>query len=173
VSDVAAFNVPDLVSTRLLLTPVTPAAATYIVEGVRQPEWAADFPQDGDMVIARMFHDHPPTTADGTSFGPRHLRLRATGELIGTAGFFGPPDEAGVVGLGYGVVPQGRGQGWATEALVALLGHAAADVRVRLVQADVSHENVASQRVMEKAGMTRVSDDDALYFYEYSTESPR
>jgi RimJ/RimL family protein N-acetyltransferase len=93
--------------------------------------------------------------------------------LLGTAGFFGPPDEVGVVGLGYGVVPEARGQGLATEALTALLAFASADARVHLVQADVSHENVASQRVMQKAGMVRVSSDDALYYYEYSTDSLR
>jgi RimJ/RimL family protein N-acetyltransferase len=144
-----------------------------IVDGDRQPDWAAGFPQDGDMVIARMFNDHPPTTADGVSYGPRHLRLLATGELVGTAGFFGPPDETGVVGLGYGVVPELRGQGYATEALKALLAHASADRRVRVVQADVSHENTASQRVMEKAGMVRVSADDALFYYEYSPDHLR
>jgi RimJ/RimL family protein N-acetyltransferase len=119
------------------------------------------------MVIARLFADHPPSTRDGVAFGPRHVWLRETGELIGTVGFFGPPDAEGVVGLGYGVVPELRGLGLATEALVALLHIAAADPRVRLVKADVSHENVASQRVLEKAGMTRMSADDALFYYEY------
>jgi RimJ/RimL family protein N-acetyltransferase len=168
VSDSPQFEVPDLVTARLVLTPLTLAVTAPIVAGVRQPDWAAGFPQDGDMVIARMFNDHPPSTRDGLSFGPRHLHLRDTGELIGTAGFFGPPDEVGVVSLGYGVVPELRGQGYATEALEALLAHAWTDLRVRTVKADVSLENIASQRVLEKAGMVRVSADDALYYYEYS-----
>jgi RimJ/RimL family protein N-acetyltransferase len=168
-----AFNVPALLSARLVLTPATLEITAHIVAGDPQPDWAAGFPQDGDMVIARMFNDHPPTSADGVAFGPRHLRSRETGILLGTAGFFGPPDEVGVVGLGYGVVPEARGQGLATEALTALLAFASDDARVHLVQADVSHENVASQRVMQKAGMVRVSSDDALYYYEYSTDSLR
>jgi len=151
---------------RLDLRVLTEARVANIVAGVRDQTWAQGFPQDGDMVIARLFVDNPPTTLDAASFGARHLFLRDTGELVGTAGFFGPPSDDGIVGLGYGIVPELRGIGLATEALTALLEFAFADARVRVVRADVSHENVASQGVMQKAGLVRVSSDDALHYYE-------
>ena len=155
-------------SERLDLIALAPQVAIALVEGVRLDGWAADFPQDGDMVIARLLNDHPPTSADQVSFGPRHLILRETGLVVGTAGFFGPPDEHGAVGLGYGVVPSVRDQGLATEALRALLDFAASDPRVALVKADASLENTASRRVLDNGGMAQVSTDDALAYYEWT-----
>lgn len=157
---------PVLRTSRLALSPVQPHVAAAIVGGVRLDGWAKDFPQDGDMVIARLFNDHPAQSPDAIAYGPRHLTLLESGEVVGTAGFFGPPDDHGVVGLGYGVVPSVRGQGLATEALKALLEFASHDPRVRLVQADASRENMASRRVLMNGGFTQVSEDDALAYYE-------
>lgn len=162
-----ADRVAPLHSARLDLVALDREVASDIVNGTRRDGWAADFPQDGDMVIARLLNDHPPTTDDQISFAPRHLVLRETGLVVGTAGFFGPPD-GGVVGLGYGVVPSVRRQGLATEALRALLGFAAADSRVQLVKADASLENTASRRVLENGGMVEVSTDDSMAYYEWT-----
>ncbi len=160
------FDVPPLLTERLALRVLDLDVANFIVEAVPQPYWASGFPQDGDMDISRIFASNPPTSADGFAYGPRQIRLRDSDLLIGTAGFFGPPSEQGEVELGYGVVPDFRGQGLATEALGALIAFASSDERVRLIKADVLHANLASQRVMERCGMVRVSADDALYYYE-------
>src|SRR5688572_14494451 len=41
--------------------------------------------------------------------------------VIGGASFKGPPDEAGMVEIAYGIAPEFQGRGLATEAAVALL----------------------------------------------------
>ena len=48
--------------------------------------------------------------------------LRETGEVIGDIGFHGPPDQAGTVEIGYGIVEQYRGRGLAGESAVAICG---------------------------------------------------
>ena len=69
------------------------------------------------------------------------------------------------------------GQGYATDALRALLRHVLADPRVRRVMAETQVTHTASRRVMEKAGMTlcgeRTGDVDGeimdLVIYEALT----
>lgn len=55
--------------------------------------------------------------------------------LVGVAGYKGAPDVAGVVEIGYGVVPEQRRRGFASEAVRALLARAFADPRVTAVTA--------------------------------------
>ena len=83
---------------------------------------------------------------------------RARGEVIGTAGFKGPPDREGMVEIAYGVVPSVEGRGYATEAAGALVRFAAGDERVRLIRAHTLPEANASTRVLRKCGFMHVGE---------------
>ena len=79
--------------------------------------------------------------------------------------------------VGYTVVEPSWGQGYATEALRALLGHLLADPAIDRVVAETLEGHAASRRVMEKAGMRlrsrRVGEVDGeqaeLVLYELPT----
>jgi len=60
------------------------------------------------------------------------------------AGFHGPPDENGMVEVGYTVVPEYRRRGYARAMLAALLRRAADEPQVRTVRASISPDNAAS-----------------------------
>jgi ribosomal-protein-alanine N-acetyltransferase len=91
----------------------------------------------------------------------------------GLAGFKGVPDGQGEVELGYGIDPACQGQGYATEAARALIGWAFRSPACSSVIApNTLRSNVASNRVLEKAGMSvyaetadaiswRISKEDA------------
>jgi len=83
---------------------------------------------------------------------------RSRGEIIGTAGFKGPPDADGMVEIAYGVVPSVEGRGYATEAAGALVRFAAADARVRLIRAHTLPELNASTRVLRKCGFVHIGE---------------
>ena len=85
--------------------------------------------------------------------------------IVGTIGFHGPPNPAGSVTVGYGLAPGARGQGYATEALRAVVAWALAQPEVVVVEADTTHANLPSQRVMERAGMRCYDRNDQLRFY--------
>lgn len=72
---------------------------------------------------------------------------------IGNGGFKGEPDEEGRVEIGYSILEPYQGKGYCTEAMRALVEHAARDPRVRRVIAETLPELTASIRVMEKLGM--------------------
>jgi ribosomal-protein-alanine N-acetyltransferase len=80
------------------------------------------------------------------------------GEIIGTAGFKGPPDSDGMVEIAYGVVPSVEGRGYATEAAGALVRFAGADERVRLIRAHTLPELNASTRVLRKCGFVHIGE---------------
>jgi RimJ/RimL family protein N-acetyltransferase len=91
---------------------------------------------------------------------------RASGAVVGSCAFKGPPDADGVVEVAYGIDPVHRGRGFATEAAGALAGFAFASGRVRRVRAHTKSDGAASARVLAKCGFRRVGEvvdpDDGL-----------
>jgi ribosomal-protein-alanine N-acetyltransferase len=119
-------------------------------------------------------------------YGDRAVVLRDSGELVGIAGLvpaYGPFDQlrpmpaAGdtavrrsfdrpEIGLFYHVRADLRGRGYATEAARALIDFAFATLRPARVVATTERENLASQAVMGKLGMTLLENalDEPAWF---------
>ena len=107
--------------------------------------------------MGRGLRATPAAAADPWAYGfavvPREGR-----SVIGTVGFKGPPDAAGVVEVAYGIVPAFRGQGYATEAATAAVEFAFADARVRRARAHTLPTPNASTRVLARCGFERTPD---------------
>ncbi|AJF69668.1 acetyltransferase [Streptomyces vietnamensis] len=156
----------DSVATaRLVLHPLTAAEAERIV--AREPGdgdlWGEGYPGDGDIRANTGFLRGLAERGDPGAFRPYEIRL--DGVAVGGIGFHGPPDEIGVATIGYGLVPGVRGNGYASEALRAVL-ELARRAGVAGVKGDADLDNPASHRVMEAAGMRCVAEDEQLrHFY--------
>jgi ribosomal-protein-alanine N-acetyltransferase len=85
---------------------------------------------------------------------------RASGMLIGDAGLYRTP--AGEVELGYTLALAAWGRGYATEAATAWLEAAFGPLGITEVIALAEPDNVASLRVLEKAGMRRTGERSAF-----------
>jgi RimJ/RimL family protein N-acetyltransferase len=152
---------------RLLLEPFGEEDARAVVD--RAPggrRWAVGYPTEGDVEIARLVLRDPPRDDLAVAFGPRQIVRRDDRLVVGGIGFFGPPDAGGAVIVGYGVAEEHRCQGVATEALRAAVRFAFAHPAVRRVVADTEAGNIASQRVLEKAGLRRAGERGRLLVYE-------
>lgn len=77
---------------------------------------------------------------------------------VGLAGFHGPPNEIGMVEVGYRIDPDHRRKGYARQALETLLAVARAHPDVRIVRATVSPDNYASRSLIEDYGFEAVGE---------------
>jgi ribosomal-protein-alanine N-acetyltransferase len=151
---------------RLELRPGTAAALRAELEGraelaralgVEVPRsWPPEL-YDSDAV--RWTLEQLGDQEDGGQFGFHYLILRPgqpgaqeSGTLIGIGGFKGPPDSDGEVELGYGVLHEYQGRGYATEAVLAWVARAFADARVSTVVGQTLASLTASIRVLERSG---------------------
>lgn len=139
---------------RLTLDPLSPAELDALIIQNRLPDWAPDFPQPTDHDAARQFFEaglNTPTDALTT----RLIRELETAQVVGTIGFLLLPEE-GDVEVSYSVIPSRRGQGYATEALIAMARNALDQESVSRVVAYTEEENDASQSLLLSAGFLPV-----------------
>jgi RimJ/RimL family protein N-acetyltransferase len=116
--------------------------------------WAHGYPLPGTRVAARNLVRQAEAAGDGGNgrWGMFEIILRETGEVIGDIGFHGPPDEAGTVEIGYGIVEQYRGRGLVGESAVAICGLAWSRPEVTRIIAQTNEGNAASAGVLRHAG---------------------
>jgi [ribosomal protein S5]-alanine N-acetyltransferase len=91
---------------------------------------------------------------------------RTSHTLIGDIGFKGPPDEHGLIEIGYGVLPTFQRRGYATEAAQGLINWARTQPQVRRVIAECLADNTPSIRVLERLGMRRLPPETEMLKWE-------
>jgi RimJ/RimL family protein N-acetyltransferase len=77
--------------------------------------------------------------------------------MIGHAGFHGPPNEDGMVEIGYTIFPAYRGKGYATEAARRLLDFAR-ELGAKRFRASVSPDNLPSLAIIRKLSMEQIGE---------------
>jgi len=76
--------------------------------------------------------------------------------VVGRLGFHGPVDDDGMLEIGYEVFPAHRRQGFAREAVVAMLRWAQRDPSVLRFRASISPENAPSRNLVTGLGFVEV-----------------
>jgi [ribosomal protein S5]-alanine N-acetyltransferase len=167
----------------VLLTPVL----GHLVEGRRDvagatigaaiPDW---WPDEQDVRFLRFRRDQATRDASAGEWLVRAVVLHETRELIGHAGFHGPPGvnalkEASAVEVGYTVFPEHRGRGYASEALRGLIGWASEERGIHTLVASVGPDNEPSLAIVRKLGFIHVGehwDDEDGRELEFRLEVP-
>ena len=109
--------------------------------GIRSIEAACDELAGGPLLLYEQF-----------GYGPYRLALKPSGTPIGICGLFRHRglEEADI---GYAVLPQFCGNGYAHEAARAVIEHARSRLGMRRIIAIVAPENAASIGLLEKLGL--------------------
>jgi [ribosomal protein S5]-alanine N-acetyltransferase len=103
-------------------------------------------------------------------YGPSTVRAKADGQIIGFGGLYDDPFDPGWgIEVGYAFSSQTWNNGFATELTRFCLAFARHEIGVHLVRAFAHPENVASRRVLEKAGFSvqRCIPEMNRYLYEH------
>jgi len=82
----------------------------------------------------------------------------SSGEVVGLCGYHQPPSAEGEVEIGYNVAPTRQKRGHATRAVAAVLAIVKNNPTVKTILASTPVGNVASQRVLERNGFTRIGE---------------
>ncbi|HWT25506.1 MAG TPA: GNAT family N-acetyltransferase [Solirubrobacteraceae bacterium] len=152
---------------RLDLVLLEPETARALATGTNPDgsTWGPGYPLAASLLYAEL----TTAAADGGRplgpFGTYQVVRRADGEVIGDAGFLGPPDATGAVHLAIVITEPARRRGYATEAVSALLEWARTQDGLTCVLADTTRTNRAAQRLLERVGMQPVGRDDQLLYY--------
>jgi ribosomal-protein-alanine N-acetyltransferase len=127
--------------------------------GIRTEEQAREAIESGAQ---KLFEDY--------GYGPYCMSLKSNGQMIGICGLFKreileDPD------IGFGVLPDYCGNGYAGEAAIAVVEYARQDLGISNLTAIVSPTNVTSIGLIEKLGLTfermitMPGDNDAVCLY--------
>lgn len=92
--------------------------------------------------------------------------LKSINMAVGGIGFNGYPNDYGETSIGYMIHEQHRGNDYATEAVNALCGWGFNFSILKNVKADTGIQNMASQRVLLKAGFDKIEQRDESIFYK-------
>jgi RimJ/RimL family protein N-acetyltransferase len=117
----------------------------------------------------QLLLDHPIADYRKYGFGRGASILKSTGEQIGFAGlkYLQELDE---VDVAYRLMPTHWGQGLASEAALASVRYGFADLGLKRIIGLVMPENIASIRVLEKAGL-RYAEDVSFWGHQFSKYS--
>ena len=86
--------------------------------------------------------------------------------VVGDIGFFGPPDAAGLLEVGYSIVPNRRRRGYASEAASALVTWALDQPGVQTIVAACDADNAASILTLERVGFRQTGHADSRVLWE-------
>ena len=149
-------KIPDLSTDRLLLRKIKLNDAPDMYE----------YSKDADVTKYLLWDPHPNVehTRNYIDYLQDRYRdgkyydwaivLKSSGKMIGTCGFSAINAEHRSAEVGYVLNPAFRGQGYAGEALSAVLEFAFRRMQLNRVEAKCVAENESSERVMQKVGMT-------------------
>ena len=93
-----------------------------------------------------------------SSYWVARAAVTGDGEVVGHAGFHGPPDGTGMVEAGYTVDPVFRRRGYGRAMVRTLLAWASAEPRVTRLRASISPDNEASLATIRGFGFEQIGE---------------
>jgi [ribosomal protein S5]-alanine N-acetyltransferase len=132
---------------------------------------------EGWPQFAEAYKPSPENPADLPEYawGTILFILEKKSKLIGSGGFKGKPDSAGIVEFGYEIAPEHSNAGYGTEAARGMLGYAFTDPSVKKVIAHTLGEVNASNRLLQKLGFhqtTEVTDPEHGTIWQWVLNKP-
>ncbi len=108
----------------------------------------------------------------------RWIVLRETKEVVGSISFHAPPDEVGMIEIGFGICEPCRNQGFGKEALIGMWTWVIDQPGVQTLRYTVSPSNAPSMAIINSLGFSHVGqqideDDGPEEIYEMSASDFR
>lgn len=160
---------------RLVITPITTNFASKILNdditaydelGINQiDEW----PNQEIREILPIIRNKLSLQPNPDGFEAWLFIDKSENIIIGDGGFKGAPDKNCKIDIGYGVISSKRRQGYAFEAVTALLKWGFSQDNVKAITADCQKNNTTSRKLLLKVGMSEIKQDDELVYFEINS----
>ena len=128
----------------------------YLLGADVPPEWPPETLLDALPFFQDLYRAHPDW--DGWLGWYAIVMNAGRPVLCGSVGFKGPPDDAGMVEIGYSVLPAYRRAGLASEMVAGLVGWARGHATVASIEAETTPDNLPSIRVLGRNGFEPVGE---------------
>jgi [ribosomal protein S5]-alanine N-acetyltransferase len=159
-----------LVTERLELKPLPAHAAAALPEDREEASrilgatLAAQWPQPD---LLNVLPRQATASLETESFGIWVITESKSGIVVGDIGFHGSPDDSGSIEVGYSVIPDRRGRGYATEAGGAIVEWVRSQPGVQVIVAGCDSNNLPSIRTLERLGFRRTGEanGEIRWFY--------
>lgn len=162
----------NIITDKLILIPVTLDITQALLDGnskeVEKLGMALDekWPTEDTMDILPFIKESLEIDRIPSGFEFWMIVKKDTMKVVGDIGFKGKPDDKGEVEVGFGLVETERGHGLGFESLKAIIDWAFSQKNVKVIKADCLIDNKASARILEKAGMKKINQDQDLIYWE-------
>lgn len=150
---------------RLELRPLTRDELDAVRDGLRLPQFHEEFPTPDARDHLEAAEESGAFYFTETLYSPMACQERASGQIVGVAGWAGPPINGALELVGF-LVGSRQGQGYASEAIEPLVRLALVDPRVDRVHASVPDESRGIGGFLERVGFEHVSSPGAEEDYQ-------
>jgi ribosomal-protein-alanine N-acetyltransferase len=166
-------NIIILESSRLFLQPLTLSQLYLYRESDKQLEADLGLPEAEKRELSGIYEvimnsNIPYLTRfpDLMLWGTLWMIIEKNlNRIIGDIGFKGAPTDLGLIEVGYTLYAQYRQKGYMSEALQLLCDWALTDEQVRIIVAETSKENIASQRTLNKVQFKPFAETATDYWW--------
>jgi len=164
-------GIEKLVTKRLILMPYT----TQICENLLHDNYtdlakiglkAGKGWPDADVIetLPKIINNLAQVKAP-TGFESWMIIKKDTLEIIGDAGFKGFNQEQENADIGYGIIAAERRQGYAIEAVEALVNWAFSDKKTKEITAKCLPDNLSSVGLLQKLNFSLIKQDDEMIYW--------
>jgi RimJ/RimL family protein N-acetyltransferase len=164
---------PTFETERLVIRPTTSDDALLLIALYNSPKWLKYIGRRDVHTITQAeayIAEHMTPQLERLGFSNNTLVRKSDSEKIGVCGFY---DREGVDGvdIGFALLPQFEGQGYAFESATRLIELAANEWGIEQISAVTIEENLQSRRLLEKLGLQFMKtinlpgDDATLMLY--------
>ena len=160
---------------RLIIRPITKNDGAFVLELLNTEGWITHV---GDRAVhtvdaaVKYIEDRMLPQYKKYGYGNFVIEDKLTAEKLGTVGLYRREGMEGV-DLGFATLPKNYCKGYTYEGAAKLLKHALETLKLPLIQAITTEENIASQKLIDKLGFTFVelkeisSMNEKMMYYRY------
>ncbi len=164
-------QIDRLITDRLILIPFSVAICRNLIDGDFSDvvemglKKGKSWPDEDVIETLPKIIDNLSQVDAPTGFESWMIIKKDTSEIIGDAGFKGLNSEGRNIDIGYGIIKEERRNGYAEEAVKALIKWAFSNEIVKEITANCMTDNISSINLLKKLNFIDTRRDDEMVYW--------